>query len=69
MLIWGTTLLKITDKLELISDIDMYQIFKRGTRHGISYISQRHVKLTAITYHHMILANQPIIHMIIYANN
>ena len=39
-------MLKMTKiKLELIPDPDMYIFFKKGTRGGISYISNRHSKV------------------------
>ena len=38
-------MLKMTEiKLELISDPDMYILFEKGTRGGISYISNRYSK-------------------------
>ena len=38
-------MLKMTDtKLDLISDIDMYQFIEKGMRGGISYIANRHGK-------------------------
>ena len=49
------------NKLELIPDIDMYQFFKRGMRHVISYISQRHMELITNICHPVMLANQLII--------
>ena len=38
-------MLKIMDlKLDLTSDIDMYQVIEKGARGGVSYIAQRYIK-------------------------
>ena len=38
-------MLKMTDiKLELMSDIDMFQFVEKGTRGGISYIANRYIE-------------------------
>ena len=38
-------MLKMTDiKLELMSDIDMFQFVEKGTREGISYIAKRYIE-------------------------
>ena len=38
-------MLKMTDiKLELMSDIDMFQFVEKGTRGGISYIAKRYIE-------------------------
>ena len=41
---WDAMLKMTGVKLELISDIDMYQFIENGTRGGISYIAKRYSK-------------------------
>ena len=41
---WDAILKMTKIKLELIPDLDMYVFFERGTRGGISYISNRYSK-------------------------
>ena len=41
---WDALLKMIKIKLELISDPDMYIFLEKGTRGGISYISNRYSK-------------------------
>ena len=41
---WDAMLRKTGIKLELITDIDMYQFIEKGIRGGVSYISHRHSK-------------------------
>ena len=43
-LIWDTLLSVIKVELDLISDIDTYLIFEKGTRGGFSYISRIYSK-------------------------
>ena len=42
---WDAMLKRTKVKLELISDIDMYLFFKKGTRGGISYTGSRNSKV------------------------
>ena len=41
---WDTMLKMTKIRLELITDPDMYIFFEKGTRGGISYISNRYIK-------------------------
>ena len=41
---WDAMLEMTGIELELISDIDMHFLFKKGMRGGISYIAKRHSK-------------------------
>ena len=41
---WNSMLSMAKVKLELISDVDMYFLFEKGMRDGVSYISRRNSK-------------------------
>ena len=41
---WDSMLSMAKVKLELISDVDMYFLFEKGMRDGVSYISRRNSK-------------------------
>ena len=38
---WGTILKMIDVRLDLITDIDLYQFIEKGIRGGVSYLAQR----------------------------